>query len=42
MRRSRRTVWRRTHLLGGIVIELAVLAIALVLATVFGLLDRRR
>lgn len=42
MNRARRSVWRRTTLLGGIVIEVAVLAVAFVLASVLGLLDRRR
>lgn len=42
MRRTRRTLWRRTRLFGGIVIEVAVLAIALLLSTVLGFLDRRR
>jgi hypothetical protein len=42
MRRTKHTIWRRTRLLGGIVIEVAVLAIALVLASVLGFLDRRR
>lgn len=42
MSRVRRTFWRRTRLLGGIVIEVVVLAIALLLTGVFAFLDRRR
>jgi hypothetical protein len=42
MNRSRRTFWHRTRLLGGVAIEIAVLAIACVVAGVLRLLDWRR
>ena len=42
MSRVQRTLWRRTRLFGGIVIEVVVLAIALLLTGVFAFLDRRR
>ena len=42
MSHVRRSFWRRTQLLGGIVVEVAVLAIALLLTGVLAVLDRRR
>jgi hypothetical protein len=42
MRHTGRGVWRRTAVFGGIAIEVAVLVIALVLAGVLKLFDRRR
>jgi hypothetical protein len=40
--RAGRGVWRRSALFGGALIEVAALVVALVLAGVLALLDRRR